>query len=101
MPGQVVNYNYISQLHSAEINLRRPIWERLSVLMGFRYLELHEELNSTIDEAPVLDVNVDNHLYGGQIGMNVAFINTCRWSLEGVIKAGVYGNYSDLAMSIP
>ncbi len=99
LPGQVVNYNYISRLHSAEINLRHPVWERLSVLMGFRYLDLHEELSSTVDDTPVLNVNVDNHLYGGQIGLNVAFINTCCWSLEGVVKAGVYGNHSDLAMS--
>jgi hypothetical protein len=101
LPGQIVTYNYISQLHNAEINLRHPVWERLSVLMGFRYLDLHEELNSTIDGAPVLDVNVDNHLYGGQIGLNVAFINTCSYSIEGVVKVGVYGNHSDLAMRIP
>jgi hypothetical protein len=101
LPKQVVNYNYISRLHSVEINLRHPIWERLSVLMGFRNLELHEELNATIDKALALDVNVDNHLYGGQIGLNVAFVNTCRYSIEGVVKAGVYGNHSDLAMHIP
>ena len=101
LPGQVVNFSYISRLHSAEINLRHPVWERLSVLMGFRYLDLHEDLKSTIDGAPVLDVNVDNHLYGGQIGLNVAFINCCNCSIEGVVKAGVYGNSSDLAMSIP
>jgi len=101
LPGDVVNYHYISSLHSAEINLRHPIWERLSVLMGFRDLELHEELNATVNNIQALAVNVDNHLYGGQIGMNFAFINTCRWSLEGVIKAGVYGNYSDLELSRP
>jgi hypothetical protein len=101
LPGQVVNYNYISRLHSAEINLRHPLWERLSVLMGFRDLELHEELNARIGNAPVFDVNVDNHLYGGQIGLNVAFVNTCSYSIEGVVKVGVYGNHSDLAMRIP
>jgi Putative beta barrel porin-7 (BBP7) len=98
-PGDVVNYHYISRLHSAEINLRHPIWERVYFLMGFRNLELHEELGSTINDAPAFDVNVDNHLYGGQIGLNAAFINRCRWSIEGVIKAGVYGNSADLAMS--
>ena len=81
--------------------MRHPIWERLSVLMGFRYLDLHEELNANIDGDPTFDVNVDNHLYGGQIGLNVAFINTCNCSIEGVVKAGVYGNSSDLAMTTP
>jgi hypothetical protein len=99
-PGDVVNYYYISRLHSAEINLRHPIWERLSVLMGFRCVELHEELSSTVNDAVYLEDNVDNHLYGGQIGMNVAFVNSCRYSIEGVIKAGVYGNNSDITMQI-
>jgi hypothetical protein len=99
-PGDVVTYRYVSQLRSTEINARHPIYERLSVLMGFRYVELHEELASSVNDVEVLDANVDNHMYGGQIGMNVAFINTCRLSIEGVVKAGVLGNYSDLTMSV-
>jgi hypothetical protein len=104
--GDVVNYHYISRLRSAEINLRHPMWERLSLLMGFRYVELHEELDSSVisltdpSSLPLLNDNVDNHLYGGQIGLNVAFINTCRFSIEGVVKAGVFCNYSDLTMSV-
>jgi hypothetical protein len=104
--GEEANYHYISRLRSGEINLRHPMWERLSVLMGFRYVELHEELNSSVTDLTdqsslsILDANVDNHLYGGQVGLNVAFINTCRFSIEGVVKAGVYCNYSDLTMSV-
>ncbi len=102
--GELLDFHYISSLHSVEINLRHPIWDRLSVLMGFRYVELHEELNvreyDPIEQSysSLLTDNVDNHLYGGQIGLNVAFINTCSCSIEGVIKAGVYGNSSDLVM---
>ena len=82
-PGDVVNYHYISSLHSAEINLRHPVWERVYVLMGFRNLELHEELSATINNIPALAVNVDNHLYGGQIGMNVAFYQHLPLELRG------------------
>ncbi|MGD0383276.1 MAG: BBP7 family outer membrane beta-barrel protein [Thermoguttaceae bacterium] len=99
-PGDEVNYYYISRLHSMEINLRHPIWERLDVLMGFRYVELHEVFSSTVNDTVYLEDNVDNHLYGGQIGMNFAFVNTCRCSIEGVIKAGVYGNSSDITMKV-
>ncbi len=98
--GDVVNYYYISRLHSAEINLRYPIWERLSVLAGFRYLELHEDISGTINDLLYLEANVDNHLYGGQIGLAVAFINRPRFGIEGVIKAGVFGNDADLAMNV-
>jgi hypothetical protein len=98
--GTDLNFHYISRLHSAEINLRHPVWERLSLLIGFRNVELHEELDITRNNLSFVGVNTDNHLYGGQIGMNVAFVNTCRFSIEGVVKAGVFGNYSDLAMSV-
>ena len=98
--GSQVNYYYVSRLHSTEINLRHPIWERLNVLMGFRYVELHEVFSSTVNNRLYLEDNVDNHLYGGQIGMNFAFVNTCRYSIEGVMKAGVYGNSSDVTMKV-
>lgn len=98
--GDAVNYRYLSQLRSTEINLRHPLWERFSVLMGFRYIDLHEDLSSTVNDLLYVDSNVDNHLYGGQIGMNVAIVNTCRFSIEGVMKAGVYGNHSDLEMRV-
>jgi hypothetical protein len=98
--GTDLNFHYVSQLHSAEINVRHPIWERLSVFLGFRNVELHEELAVTRGHTSLVGVNVDNHLYGGQIGMNFAFVNTCRFSIEGVVKAGVFGNNSDLAMSV-
>ncbi len=32
--------------------------------------------------------------------MNVAFVSTSRLSIEGVIKAGVFGNFSDLTMTV-
>jgi hypothetical protein len=100
--GSVLNYRYISQLRNAEINVRHPCGERLSLLMGFRYMELHEDLRFMADnESSFLEANVDNHLYGGQIGLNVALINTCRFSLEGVIKAGVFGTRADLDMTTP
>jgi hypothetical protein len=98
--GDAVNFRYLSQLRSAEINLRHPFLERFSVLGGFRYMELHEDLRATISDVEAFDANVDNHLYGGQIGLNAAIINTCRFSLEGVLKAGVFANYADLTMPV-
>jgi hypothetical protein len=96
--GDLVAYRYISQLHSGEINARHPIWDRFSVLMGFRYLELHEVLMSAINSVQFAEANVDNHMYGGQIGANFALVDTCRFGIEGVVKAGVFGNYADLSM---
>lgn len=103
-PGGWVSYNYISRLYNAELNLRRPIWDNLYILAGFRYLQLHEDLNSMLSNGESfmdIDFNVDNHLYGGQIGLNVAFINRPRFSIEGVVKAGMFCNFSDLTINGP
>ncbi|MGW8257005.1 MAG: hypothetical protein ACWGMZ_05935 [Thermoguttaceae bacterium] len=96
--GETATLNYVSRLHSAELNFRRPIWENIRVFAGFRFLQLHEELNSYTSSATLVESNVDNNLYGGQIGLAMAFINRERFSIEGVVKAGVLGNYADLSM---
>jgi hypothetical protein len=99
-PGDTVNYYYVSRLHSMEVNARHMIWERVGVFAGFRYLELHEVFSSTVNNVLYYENNVDNHLYGGQIGMNFAFVNTCRCSIEGVMKAGIYGNNCDITAKV-
>jgi hypothetical protein len=99
-PGDVVNYRYTSLLRSSEINLRHSCSDMISVLAGFRYVELHEDLVSTVNDIQIADANVDNHLYGAQIGMNVAFVNLPRLSIEGVLKAGVFGNHTDVTMPV-
>jgi hypothetical protein len=98
--GSSINYYYVSRLHNAEINVRHQIWECLDFLMGFRYVELHEVLASTVNTTDYLNDNVDNHLYGGQIGMNAQFVCTDRISIEGVLKAGVFGENSDITMQV-
>jgi len=96
-----VGANYTSRLNSTELNWRRPSSESITWLAGFRWIELHEEFNVSTDIAIVpisidTNTNVANHLYGGQIGVDVALWNrTSPLSVSGVIKGGVYGNFAD------
>jgi len=90
---------YASRLNSTEVNWLGPISDRITVVGGFRAIALHDVLNYHITfPAFTADYNwnVDNHLYGGQIGTYLAL-----WNLDGPftvnagLKAGAYSNLAD------
>jgi hypothetical protein len=86
-----------SELDSTEVNLRRRLG-RLSLLAGFRWVEFMDE--SQLDAAfffPIsIGTNINNHLYGGQIGVDgTLWDNGCRLRLDSFLKAGVYYNHID------
>ncbi len=96
---------YTSRLFSTEVNLRRVVHPRITLLAGFRWIELHDNLFlnanlSVVDVNGSLRFNTDNHLYGGQVG-----IDTKLWDrggpfrLEGIFKAGLLGNAADQSAS--
>jgi hypothetical protein len=90
--------NYSSALNSAEINLRHNVSSRLTFLGGFRYISLHDNLftraadpntSSTTDAT----FRTTNNLYGLQGGADaILWQNGGRFRVEGVIKAGIFGN---------
>jgi len=90
-PGTVA---YNSSLHSAEFNLRRAHNDWVTWLVGFRAVQVGEGL---ILDAGAIDHSVEtiNHLYGAQLGLDFRFIDCSSWYLNGVGKAGIYGNTAD------
>ena len=92
-----LNAAYSSNLHSTEINLRRQYGERINVLAGFRWVELHEEAELNLDRFPILASDVDNHMYGFQLGGEALI-----WDRGGPlqvtsgVKAGIYYNRADV-----
>jgi hypothetical protein len=94
--------NYTSTLYNGELNLRRQVTQRLTLLGGFRMVELDEHyLGSGADPfAPGSVFNVStstyNHLFGGQIGADFQMINRGGpLQINVVCKAGVLGNSAD------
>jgi hypothetical protein len=88
---------YLTMLDSTEINLRRNLSDRVSILGGFRWVELKDEMFYKLNgNVATGDYEYNNRLYGGQIGaaFNAARPSS-RWigSVEG--KAGIYGNVVD------
>lgn len=105
--GTTIDATALSRLHSTEVNLRRDLTGWLTVLGGFRWVELHEELHAnpqySVLSVPLdwdIDTNTDNHMYGFQLGGEGKLFNRGRFSLEGNLKAGIYYNQADVDASI-
>jgi hypothetical protein len=93
-----VNAVYTSRLYNAEINLRHRSSDRIVWLAGFRWLELHENLDFDADfggNEAIINWNTDNHLYGGQLGADIRLVDRCKFAIDSVFKAGVYYNSAD------
>jgi hypothetical protein len=87
-----------SSLHSAEVNLRRNLTPRFTVLAGLRYLSFRDAmvLSGAEPGDPVekfLTFGTTNHLYGLQVGADgILWTNGARLRVESALKAGVYAN---------
>ncbi|MCI0359582.1 MAG: BBP7 family outer membrane beta-barrel protein [Planctomycetaceae bacterium] len=94
---------YDSRLHSTEINWRRQTSDRVTLLAGFRWIELHENFSFNIAVPGTLvdfNSNTDNHLYGGQVGADVLLWQNCCWTVNTWGKAGAYANVADADFAI-
>jgi len=89
--------NYTSKLHSTEINLRRQRSERLTTLLGFRWVEMHEEMLTTFPAGfPFSGMQTDNHMYGFQAGGQYTLWDRCGpLQITTGLKGGVYYNDAD------
>ena len=102
VPG-TVDYFYQSSIHSAEINLVNRLLpnESFRVSLGFRWMELSENLLQTFNPAAVLfEVDTNNHLYGLQLGGDVVLYHGNRFNVASWIKGGIYANVADQSTSI-
>jgi hypothetical protein len=98
---QAMAWDYASRLYNAELNVRWNASARLTLLAGFRWTNLSEELQGTLPELPgtwpqrrhpFWDASVANNLYGFQVGGDAKLFQRGRFSIDGLIKAGIYGN---------
>lgn len=96
----LARFRYESYLYNTEVNLRRRAscanW--LTMLAGFRWIELGEEFGTVFETggaSPNYLIDVNNHLYGFQLGALANFKNCGPWFLDGWLKAGLYGNSAD------
>ncbi len=97
---------YTTQIQSVELNLRKNLAPRFTVLAGFRYIALDDDLqhqfNLSGDGFSIYHYNIDaiNRLYGGQIGLDAVVFSRGRFQVETAAKAGIYGNTARNALRI-
>jgi len=94
-PGGTTAFSrYWTLLDSVELNYKRAVNERISVLAGFRYLDLDDTLRTTLNGNVATGLyEFDNNMYGGQIGLDWLLTDPCRaLELRVIGKAGWYHN---------
>ena len=89
--------NYSTRLDSFEMNLRRNVSTRWSILGGFRYVYFRDQFtlvgSPPIPQNNLIAYNGNNNLFGFQVGADgILWHNGNRFRIEGAAKAGLYGN---------
>lgn len=95
LAGDSFAADYQSALHNAELSLLRGATENISLLGGFRYLELDERLgaSSINSQIPLTFVTgTRNRLYGFQLGGKLHLWEGNCVSLAAIGKGGLYAN---------
>ncbi len=94
-----VSSSYTSQLDSFELDLRRTVTDNITFLAGYRHLNLNDGGGVTInqDVGPGINLGTStiraiNHLDGFQVGADAVLWRGRRFDIEGVGRAGIYGN---------
>jgi hypothetical protein len=83
---------YTSRLHDFELNARHECLPRVTLLAGFRYVELDEGLHFDLPVDVMFDTATQNRLYGFQIGADAWLVQYRRLSVSGLAKLGLFGN---------
>jgi hypothetical protein len=101
LPVDAVGFEEHFRLYSGEFNLRRPINDWITTLVGFRWVEFFDNYQAQGIEAVgstsfAHSINARNHMYGFQIGDEaLLFQPSCRFRIKGFAKIGVFYNASD------
>jgi hypothetical protein len=95
-PYQSMAWAYATKLHNAEWNVRWDLCPRVTMLAGFRWVNLWENLDGTIvpsDRAsPFWKTTTHNNLYGVQLGEDWKILSRGPFSFSGLVKAGLFDN---------
>ena len=102
-PTAPSTFTYGSDLHSAEFNIRSNRTPWLTLLTGFRYVQLQEDVTGTFTTLALpqesFGIETDNRLYGTQVGAEMLLLEGGRpWRLDLITKAGLYTNDADVTV---
>ncbi len=103
---QVMAWDYAARLYNAECNLRWHPCSQITMLAGFRWLDLRENLQGVLEpptirrEPPFWNTTATNNLYGFQIGADGKLFERGRLAIDGLAKAGIFDNNAEEASEV-
>jgi len=101
---QAMAWEYDTKLFNAELNVRWNLYSRLTLLAGFRWVQLSENLQGSLVPLegfkPFWNTSTMNNLYGLQIAADGKIWERGRFSINGLIKAGAYVNHAEESTGI-
>lgn len=88
-----------SNLLNFELNARHQVNQDLQLLVGFRHVRFSEDMSIHLASDPFSyfsdhQIGARNNLYGAQLGADARLWQQGRFRLEGLAKAGLFGNQS-------
>ena len=95
-PTQTMGWAYGTNLYNAELNARWDLCSRVTMLAGFRWIDLSENLVGTVSgrTEPFWNTATRNNFFGLQIGELLKIWNCGRFSIDGQMKAGLFDNHA-------
>ena len=127
-PYQAMAWQSTTNLYNAEATGRFDISSRVTLLAGFRWLQLNDNLQGTLPPAdltaptwkqnftfnifqitpggpagnypPFWNTRTTNNLYGLQIGVAAEILELGRFSLHGLLKTGIFDNNAQQSTGI-
>jgi hypothetical protein len=91
----------ISKLYSTEANVRLNLTENITGLAGFRWIEFYDRLSLDTSGTTSRIWTEHNHLYGGQMGLDIMLWRGELLDICIVKKAGIYGNAAEGRGELP
>lgn len=94
----LLSTQYSSDLDSFEFNIRLPVAERFTGILGLRYINLYEAVHlQETSPSQVLGWKTitNNNLFGAQAGGDVMLTRIGNFQINAIGKAGVYVNCID------
>lgn len=93
---QSIDARYTTDFYSIELNYFYPMYDFLTVLVGFRYINFDDEIRAVLDATPqtfFFDAGTRNDLYGGQLGLiTVPYCPLFGLWISSYGKIGIYAN---------
>lgn len=129
-PYQAMVWSSTTSLYGAEASGRFTLSSRVTVLAGFRWLQLNDSLQGALTPAdltaptwkstcpgcnlfqvtpggtvagnypPFWNTSTTNNLYGVQVGLAGKILELGRFSLDGLIKIGIFENNAEQSTGV-